>query len=87
MRIGKIIYLTRETPRSIRLIFRKWFLICTVNIVCNRITRIPIVVIMNKMKNKISFLDDTEDKHWEEMKPQMLKMVDGQAMVTRSLTA
>lgn len=42
---------------------------------------------MNKMKNKISFLDDTEDKHWEEMKPQMLKMVDGQAMVTRSLTA
>lgn len=39
------------------------------------------------MKNEIIFVDGTKDKCWEEMKPRMLLMVDGQVMVTGSLTA
>lgn len=37
---------------------------------------------MRKMKNEIGFVDGAKDKRWEEMKPQMLLMVDGQAVVT-----
>lgn len=42
---------------------------------------------MNNMKNEIGFVDDAKRKHWEEMKPQMLLMVDGQVRVTQTLTA
>lgn len=34
------------------------------------------------MKNEITFVDDTKGKHWDEMKPEMMLMVDGQMMVT-----
>lgn len=41
----------------------------------------------NKTKNEITFVDDTKGKHWEEMKPQMLLLVDGQVMGTQNVTA
>lgn len=42
---------------------------------------------MSKKKNEIGFVDDAEDKRWEEMKPRTLLVVDGWATVTRNLTA
>jgi len=60
---------------------------CTVNIVSNRILKRRVVVTMNKMKNETDFVDDAKDKRREEMKPQMLLVADGQAVVTRTLTA
>lgn len=40
-----------------------------------------------KTKNEITFVDDAKGKHWGEMKPEMVMMVDGQGMVTWNLTA
>lgn len=42
---------------------------------------------MSETKNEIGLVDDAKNKHWEETKPQMLLMVDGQATVTRTLAA
>lgn len=60
---------------------------CTIYVICNKITRKRMVMNTNKMKNEIIFVDDPKGKHWEEMKPQMLLMVDGKVVVTRNLTA
>lgn len=58
---------------------------CTISIVCNRIEKSRIVVTMNNKKNEIGFVGDAKGNHWEEMKLQMLLLVDGQLMVTRTL--